>query len=102
MSRKANISATVKAAFGRPRLYAVRAHYGPLDKQPDQFAGAVIILDDEGEGVVRHAAAAQALCFDEDTTVVVLDVAALRRDVDAAAETRDSKKARGRGKRGWQ
>ena len=102
MSRKANISATEKAAFGRPRLYAVRAHYGPLDKQPDQFAGAVVVLDDEGEGVVRHAAAAQALCFDEDTTVVVLDVAALRRDVDAAAETRDSKKARGRGKRGWQ
>ena len=102
MSRKANISATEKATFGRPRLYAVRAHYGPLDKQPDQFSGAVVVLDDEGEGVVRHAAAAQALCFDEDTTVVVLDVAALRRDVDAAAETRDSKKARGRGKRGWQ
>ncbi len=102
MSRKANISATEKAAFGRPRLYAVRAHYGPLDKQPDQFSGAVVVLDDEGGGVVRHAAAAQALCFDEDTTVVVLDVAALRRDVDAAAETRDSKKARGRGKRGWQ
>ena len=54
------------------------------------------MLDDEGEGVVRHAAAAQALCFDEDTTVVVLDVAALRRDVDAAAETRDSKSARPR------
>ena len=102
MSRKANISATEKATFGRPRLYAVRAHYGPLDKQPDQFAGAVVVLDDEGEGVVRHAAAARALCFDDDTTVVVLDVAALRRDVDAAAETRDSKKARGRGKRGWQ
>ena len=103
MSRKANISATEKAAFGRPRLYAVRAHYVPLDKQPDQFAGAVVVLDDEGEGVVRHAAAAQALCFDEDTTVVVLDVAALRRDVDNAVErTRDTKKARGRGKRGWQ
>ena len=102
MSRKANISATEKATFGRPRLYAVRAHYGPLDKQPDQFSGAVVVLDDEGEGVVRHAAAARALCFDEDTTVVVLDVAALRRDIDAAAETRDSKKARGRGKRGWQ
>ena len=42
MSRKANISATEKAAFGRPRIYAVRAHYGPLDKQPDQFAGAVV------------------------------------------------------------
>ena len=102
MSRKANISASEKAAFGRPRLYAVRAHYGPLDKQPDQFSGAVVVLDDEGEGVARHAAAAQALCFDEDTTVVVLDVAALRRDVDAAAETRDTKKTRGRGKRGWQ
>ena len=48
MSRKANISATEKAAFGRPRLYAVRAHYGPLDKQPDQFSGAVVVLDDEG------------------------------------------------------
>ena len=70
MSRKANISATEKATFGRPRLYAVRAHYGPLDKQPDQFSGAVVVLDDEGEGVVRHAAAARALCFDEDTTVV--------------------------------
>ena len=92
MSRKANISATEKATFGRPRLYAVRAHYGPLDKQPDQFSGAVVVLDDEGEGVVRHAAAARALCFDEDTTVVVLDVAALRRDIDAAAETRDSKR----------
>ena len=101
MSRKANISATEKAAFGRPRLYAVRAHYGPLDKQPDQFSGAVVVLDDEGEGVVRHAAAAQALCFDEDTTVVVLDVAALRRDVDAAAERTRDKKTRGRGKRGW-
>ena len=101
MSRKANISALEKAAFGRPRLYAVRAHYGPLDKQPDQFSGAVVVLDDEGEGVVRHAAAAQALCFDEDTTVVVLDVAALRRDVDAAAERTRDKKTRGRGKRGW-
>ena len=48
MSRKANISATEKATFGRPRPYAVRAHYGPLDKQPDQFAGAVVVLDDEG------------------------------------------------------
>ena len=102
MSRKANISATEKATFGRPRLYAVRAHYGPLDKQPDQFAGAVVVLDDEGEGVVRHAAAARALCFDEDTTVVVLDVAALRRDIDAAAERTRDKKTRGRGKRGWQ
>ena len=61
------------------------------------------MLDDEGGGVVRHAAAARALCFDDDTTVVVLDVAALRRDVDNAAErTQDTKKARGRGKRGWQ
>ena len=102
MSRKANISATEKATFGRPRLYAVRAHYGPLDKQPDQFAGAVVVLDDEGEGVVRHAAAARALCFDEDTTVVVLDMAALRRDIDAAAERTCDKKTRGRGKRGWQ
>ena len=102
MSRKANISATEKATFGRPRLYAVRAHYGPLDKQPDQFAGSTIILDDEENGVVRHAAAAQALCFDEDTTVVVLDVAALRRDIDAAAERTRDKKTRGRGKRGWQ
>ena len=96
MSRKANISATEKATFGRPRLYAVRAHYGPLDKQPDQFAGAVVVLDDEGEGVVRHAAAARALCFDEDTTVVVLDVAALRRDIDAAAERTRDKKTRPR------
>ena len=107
MSRKASLSAADKASFGRPRLYAIRAAYGPLGKQPDNFAESIIVLHDEGDcqvgGVVRHAVAAQALCLREDATVVVLDVAALRRDVDAVAErTPDKKKARGRGKRGWQ
>ena len=72
MSRKANISATEKATFGRPRLYAVRAHYGPLDKQPDQFSGAVVVLDDEGEGVVRHAAAAwRTTPFSSSCSIIV-------------------------------
>ena len=91
-----------KATFGRPRLYAVRAHYGPLDKQPDQFAGAVVVLDDEGEGVVRHAAAARALCFDEDTTVVRARRGSAPPRHRRGRGAHATRKARGRGKRGWQ
>ena len=95
MSRKHGVD---KSAWARPRFYALSGGYGPLKASSATFSGAVVVLDDGSERAERdglasaaaHAAAARALCLGDGEApaapaVVVLDLSALRRGVDAAA-----------------
>ncbi|KAJ1461678.1 CobW/HypB/UreG, nucleotide-binding domain-containing protein [Pelagophyceae sp. CCMP2097] len=117
MSRKAKVSDVEKEAWGRIRLRVVAGAYGPLKPGPGAFDGAIVILaDDLGEGgggpagLLRYADVARKLVLSDDDdwrgarTLVVVDLEALRREIEAGGGDpgRSTKAAASdEGKRSW-
>ena len=98
MSRKARIRDEEKDDWDRVRLYIASSGYGPLKPTPTAFHGATVVLWDGEEdragplgGLLAHVNAARDICLDHqgggDQSVVVVDLSALRRRVEADAAT---------------